>query len=385
MKGFRTQFLFAPAFAIAAVFGGAMPASADLIDDWLAHKASGLEPAITYDGKPFELKFSHPAPPASIVPPVWQQTFDWLAQATDGKLVFKQFGAGQLVGIRDGFKGVGAGISQYGTCYVAFEGRGFEMSRVFAQPFVSSGRGLVDTRIYMELAGKYFVPEFERQEVHFGYSAHIGAADIMSKKPIRTLDDLKGLKVIAQGVGPEVAKAFGFVTLNIPFPEIYTSVQQGIADAVIWVDAGFVPFKIFELAKYHTTLGLTSTSIDTCINQSTFEKLPPDLQEAFYNFQQSSVATIVQRTGLDFHQTALGIYEANGVEFIQLSGDEMRRWKAAAKPVVEEWIAARESDGKPGRQLIDDIEKLKAKYADVSDEEMLRLIMLEPVAGLVKF
>lgn len=385
MKGLGTQLLLVPALVLVAFFGRTLPASADLVDDWLAHKVTGLEPAITYDGKPFELKFSHPAPPASIVPPVWQQTFDWLEQATNGKLTFKQFGAGQLVGIRDGFKGVGAGISNYGTCYVAFEGRGFEMSRVFAQPFVPSGRGLVDTRIYMELAEKYFVPEFERQEVHFGYSAHLGASDIMSKKPIRSLDDLKGLKVIAQGVGPEVAKAFGFVTLNIPFPEIYTSVQQGIADAVIWVDAGFVPFKIYELAKYHTTLGLTSTSIDTCINQSTFEKLPPDLKDTFYGFQQAAVATIVQRTGLDFHQKALGIYKENGVELIQLSDEEKKRWRAAAKPVVEEWIAARESDGKPGRQLIDDIERLKAKYADVSDEGMLRMIMREPVSGLVKY
>ncbi len=385
MNGLRTKFLLVPALALVGAIGWSLPASADQIDDWLAHKVAGLEPSVTYDGKPFELKFSHPAPPASIVPPVWQQTFDWLAQATNGKLVFKQFGAGSLVGIRDGFKSVGGGISNYGTCYVAFEGRGFEMSRVFAQPFVSSGRALVDTRIYLELAETYFVPEFERQGVHYGYSAHIGSSDIMSKKPIRSLEDLKGLKVIAQGVAPEIAKAFGFVTLNIPFPEIYTSVQQGIADAVIWVDAGFVPFKIFELAKYHTTLGLTSTGIDTCFNQGTFDKLPQDLKEAFYDFQQASVGTIVQRTGADFHQAALGIYEANGVEFIQLSDEEKLRWQAVAKPVVEEWIAERESAGQPGRQLIADIESLKAKYASVSDEDMLRMIMQEPVQGLVKF
>ena len=93
----------------------------------------------------------------------------------------------------------------------------------------------------------------------------------------------------------------------------------------------------------------------------------------------------MQRTGDDFHQKALGIYKENGVEFIQLSDEEKKRWKAVAKPVVDEWIAARESAGQPGRQLIDDIDRLKAKYANVSDEEMLRMIMQEPVQGLVKF
>lgn len=383
MKIVRLPAALAAASVVLVAYAGL--ASADMIDDWLAHKNAALEPAVSYTGDPFELKFSHPAPPASVVPPVWQATFDWLSEATNGKLTFKQFGAGALVGVRDGFKGVGAGISNYGTCYAAFEGRGFEMSRVLALPFMPSGRPLVDTRVYIELAEKYFVPEFERQGVHYGYAAHAGASDIMSKNPIRSLEDLRGLKVIAQGVGPDVAKAYGFVTLNIPFPEIYTSVQQGIADAVIWVDAGFVPFKIFELLKYHTTLGIASTSIDTCFNQDTFDDLPGDLKTTFYRFQQLQVAAVVQRTGIDFRKKAFDIYRANGVEFIELEAAEMDRFRAVAKPVVEEWIAAREAEGLPGRQLIDDIERLKAKYASMSDEDLLRLILEEPVQGLVKF
>ena len=307
-----------------------------------------------------------------------------MSEATNGKIQVKQFGAGALVGVRDGFKGVGAGISDYGPCYAAFEGRGFEMSRILAQPFMSSGRPLVDTRIFIDLAEKYFAPEFERQGVHYGYAAHAGATDIMSKTPIRTLEDLRGLKVIAQGVGPEVAKAYGFVTLNIPFPKIYTSVQQGIADAVIWVDAGFVPFKIYELLKYHTTIGLVSTSIDTCFNQSTFDDMPSDLKNAFYDFQQLAAA-VVQRTGIDFRKKAFEIYKANGVQFIELEDSELNRWKAAAKPVIDAWVAAREADGLPGAALVADIERLKAKYASMSDEAVLKLILEEPVQGLVNF
>ncbi len=383
MKPYRPLALVTATVILAAGFSGRV--SADMIDDWLAHKIPAAEPTITYSGAPIELKFSYPQPPASIVPPVWKKTFKWLSEATNGKLEFKQFGAGSLVGIRDGFKGVSAGISDYGTCFTAFEGRGFEMTKVFAQPFVATGRPLVDTRIYLELAEKYFVPEFDRQDVYYGYSVHFGGNDIMSKKPIRSLDDLRGLKVIAQGVGPKTAKAFGFVTLNIPFPEIYTAVQQGIADAVIWTDGGFVPFKIYESFKYRTTLGIVSPTMDTCFNKKAFDSLPKDLKTAFYNFQQYTAAALVQRTAIDIKKKAAKIYKKNGVEIITLSDSERARWKAVAQPVIDEWVAAREKEGKPARALMQDIKRLKAKYASMSDEDVLKLLLEQPVKGIVKF
>jgi TRAP-type C4-dicarboxylate transport system substrate-binding protein len=380
----RNSLALAAASAMLAI-GLANPAWADPVDDWLAHKIPAAEPKIVYAGEPIELKYSYPQPPASIVPPVWQQAFGWLTEATNKKLSFKLFGAGTLVGIRDGFKGVGAGISDYGTCFTAFEGRGFELTKVFAQPFLATGSALANTRIYLELAEKYFVPEFERQGVYYGYSVHLVSNDIMSKKPIRSLDDLRGLKIIAQGVGPETAKAFGFVTLNIPFPEIYTAAQQGIADAVIWTDGGFVPYKIYEIFKYRTTLDIVSPTMDTCLNRKSFDGLPADLKTALYNFQQYTAAAVAQRTVVDFHKKALGVYKENGVELITLPAAELERGKAMAKPVIDEWIAAREKEGKPGRALIEDIAKLKAKYAAMSDEQMLKLMLEQPVKGIIKF
>ncbi len=56
MKGLRTKFLLVPALALVGALGWSLPASADLVDDWLGHKVAGLEPTVTYDGKPFELR-----------------------------------------------------------------------------------------------------------------------------------------------------------------------------------------------------------------------------------------------------------------------------------------------------------------------------------------
>lgn len=353
-------------------------AGADPLQDWVDGKVA--MPAVAYAGDAMELKFSHPAPPASIVPPVWQQSLDWFGKLTGGKVTFKQYGAGTLHGPRDGFKAVRSGISDFATCYSLFEGRGFELTKAFALPFVSSGDALVDARIMAEVGWEFFQPEFDAQGVIYAGSSPIGVSDILAKKPIAKLEDFKGLKAIAQGFPPEAAAALGFVTLNIPYPDIYTSFQQGIVESVIWTDGGFVPYKIYELAKEHTTLGLYAASIDTCYSKATLEKLPAPLRAPFVGMHQLMAALVTQRTAVDFAAKARGVYEENKVVFHKVAPAELARMKAAVKPVIEKWVADQEAAGKPARKLLARIEELKAKYAGMSNERMQRLIVEQPVA-----
>ena len=370
-----------------SLFGGALSplaASADMVDDWFNHKIPAAEPKIAYTGELIQLKFSHPNPPASLVPPIWRNGMTWMQQATNGKLSLKEFGAGTLHGPRDGFKAVRSNISDYATCFVASEARGFPLTKVFELPFVTPSNPLAGVRITAELAPKYFKPEYDKQGVHFGYQVLVGAADIMSKKPIRKLEDMKGLKVIVQGFEPEVADALGAVIVNVPFPDIYTSLQQGVVDAVLWVDPGFVPYKIYELAKYHTTLGLSAQKIDTCINTKSFAALPKDLKQTFYEYQQRMAFAVAKRIGVDFKKEAQAKYAENKVEMIALAPEEMNRWKAALKPLIDKWAAKHEADG-PTKALLADIERLTAKYNGMRDDQLFKLIVEEPVKGIIDY
>lgn len=363
----------------------ALPASADPVADWQGHRIAAAEPTVTYAGDPIEIKFAHPSPPASMVPPVWQAGFKWLEEATHGKLTMKEYAGGTLHGAKDGFKAARSGISDYSYCLFAHEARGFELSKVFELPFVMPSNRLAAVKVVEELAPKYFKPEFEKQGTYYGMIALVGASDIMSRKPIRKLEDLKGLKVIAQGFDPEAAKALGFVLVNIPYPEIYTSMQQGMVDAVLWVDPGFIPYKIYELAKYHTTLGISAQHIDTCINPKTFDAMSADLKQAFYGFQTRMAFSIVKTVGVDFREKAAGIYKQNGVEMITLPPEELARWKAALKPVVDAWADKQEAEGKPAKALLADAESLTAKYNGMDADAIFKAIVENPAKGRIDF
>jgi TRAP-type C4-dicarboxylate transport system substrate-binding protein len=365
--------------ALALVACSAMTAHADVVDDWFG--ANGVKP-VAYSGGPVEAKFGHPAPPTSLLPPVWQKTFERMSKLSNGKLLVKQYGAGTLIGPKDGFKAVRGGVAEWATCYVQNEGRSLPLSRVFEQPFVAPANPMAGVRIMQELAPKYFAAEFQKQGVAWGSAISASPTDVMSKKPIRKWEDLAGQKIIAQGFPPELAKLMGATFVNIPYPEAYTALQQGLADAMIWVDAAFVPYKIYEVAKYHTTLGMTGLTINLCYSKDFYAKLPAELQEIFYATQEPLSMAATKVTMVDFNKTALATYKEKGVEMITLAPAEMARWRTLAVPVVEKWAADLEKDGQPARALLADIKRLSKKYAAMSPDDLMKLAIEQPVRGI---
>jgi TRAP-type transport system periplasmic protein len=284
-----------------------------------------------------------------------------------------------LFGAKDGFKGVRTGVGEWGVCYPTYEGRGMPLSRVWEQPFVTPANPMVATRIAQELASKYFVPEFKKQGVAWGNHVAFQPADILSKKPIRKLEDLQGLKVGAQGMSPDVAKSLGVALVNLPYPELYTALQQGVIDAVFWVDAGFVPFKLHEVAKFHTALGLTGGGAWTCYNPEAVAKLPADLRQLYLRGLEPFAMVNTKISGVDFSAKAKDAYKAAGVEMISLAPAELQRFKDKLQPVVDAWADDLEKDKIPAKALLKDIQALTAKYQGLSPSDLMKLSIENPV------
>jgi TRAP-type C4-dicarboxylate transport system substrate-binding protein len=371
-----------PVLKILAACGAvlaAAPALADLGADWLAGKVATGSPGITYSGPPIEIKYGHPSPPASVFVPLTQANIKRIATQSNGKLLVKEYGSGSLFSAKDGFKGVRTGVGEWGVCYPTYEGRGMPLSRVWEQPYVTPANPMVATRVAQEVAAKYFLPEFRKQGVAWGSYVAFQPSDILSKKPIRKLEDLQGMKVGAQGFSPEVAKALGVALVNLSYPELYTALQQGIIDAVFWVDAGFVPFKLYEVAKYHTALGLTGGGAWTCYNAEAIDKLPPDLQQVFYRGLEPFAMNGAKVTGIDFSAKAAEAYKAAGVEMITLPPAEQKKFHDRLQPVVDAWAAELEKEKLPARAMLADIQAGIAKYEKLSNEELMKLSIENPV------
>jgi len=109
-----------------------------------------------------------------------------------------------------------------------------------------------------------------------------GTRNIFANKPVRNLQEMKGLKVRVQGapIWSKTFTAVGMAPTVIAYNEIYNAIQNGVIAAGENEAAGVETMKFYEVGP---NLNMTQHAITIrpiCFSGKTFKKLPPDLQAA---------------------------------------------------------------------------------------------------------
>ncbi len=114
------------------------------------------------------------------------------------------------------------------------------------------------------------------------YTEKIYPTALISKKPIRKIEDFKGFKIRSSGAIADFLKDLGAATSLIPGEEIYLALQTGVVDASHWGAAGgALSMKFCEVAKYYLQPNLAMAGTDVIvINKDAFNALPKDVQTA---------------------------------------------------------------------------------------------------------
>ncbi|MBW2545580.1 MAG: TRAP transporter substrate-binding protein DctP [Deltaproteobacteria bacterium] len=338
---------------------------------------------ITYSGPPITLRYSSHVSKTHMV---WQNTMvPWLKlleEMSEGKLIIKTFTDRVLHGPKDGFKACVSNITDMTHCYPLWQPKSFNLNHCTSLPFAFPN-AYVAAMVSEELYPKYFKEEYEKMGVYLAHYQTISPYHLISKKPIRTLEDMKGLKVRSGG-GPigEAVKRLGAVPVLLTTAEVYSAFQRGLIDAVLLYDSGFVSFRLHEIGKYRTELSLGTAGIPYCLNRKTFDNLPDGLKRTFYNAQR----ILAQMAGQGYENAdveAREIMKKKGIEFITLEPEELERWKALVEPTWEAFIKENEALGLPARDLIRDLRELTKKYSTWTPEQIMEHVTKNPVHGII--
>jgi tripartite ATP-independent transporter DctP family solute receptor len=103
-----------------------------------------------------------------------------------------------------------------------------------------------------------------------------------SKKPVTTLEDLKGLKIRVPKNEIMIAtyQAWGINPVPMAWSETFTALQQGVVDGQDNPFATIYSMKFFEVQKYITTIRYVFSLEPMIISESVFQKQPADVQKA---------------------------------------------------------------------------------------------------------
>ncbi|MGL4208653.1 MAG: TRAP transporter substrate-binding protein DctP [Candidatus Adiutrix sp.] len=176
-----------------------------------------------------------------------------------------------------------------------------------------------------------------------GYTVGVmywGVESWPSRKPIRNMDDFKGLKIrISQGMQAEMMAKAGASVVQFPGNEIFSALDKGVVDATDWSSAGVNhSLGLSDLAPYFTYPGFHSMPIgDFTVSLKEWEKLPADLkaivETAVRRWCWDSVETITV-ADLDFVKLAK---ETGKYHQITWTEEDKAKARALARETWEEW------------------------------------------------
>jgi len=194
-----------------------------------------------------------------------------------------------------------------------------------------------------------FYQQFELKEwddVHVLWMSETGPSILMTKKPVRKLEDLKGLTLRAIGLQAETLKALGGTPAPSPVVEVYDGIAKGVLDGVYLPIETLKVFKFGEVVDY-TTLNWQATvnaNFFTVMNKDSWNKLPPDVKEVFDEVSGIfSERYALMWNVVDLEGKAFGLEQ--GVELIELPPAEAARWQQAVEPVIDNYVKVLEGKG----------------------------------------
>ena len=254
-------------------------------------------------------------------------------QKSNGKLIITPFYAGDLVPSDDTFRATSQGIIEMGqTCGVLWSGEEPILGLEFGLPFGFKG-SLADVEKLIEKTGLYKLWEqaYARKNCQLlGVHTYGPYPAIASNKPIRTVEDFKGLKVRAILDIANLMKELGAAPGYVPGGEIYMALKLGTFDAATYSVDAIRGFKWFEVIKYYILPYWTDWYFgDVIINMDAWNELPDDLKkvlkEAMANYGKRNTEVYTKELSVVVDQA-----KKLGYEVITLPDEEVEKIRQVA-------------------------------------------------------
>lgn len=224
-----------------------------------------------------------------------------ITEASGGRLEVKAFVGGSIVPAYKELDAVNENVLQMAyTCPMYNLDKWPAAGLISSRPGVLPGEALRAWFDYgggADLLNKMMGDDFHAMTFPGALSPLPQEVFFHSKKELKTLADIKGLKARCMGDGGEILKMMGAATVIIPGGEVYEAMQRGTIDAFEYSTlASDWNMHFNEVAKY-VYLSPSRAAADPqvfFVNKDAFNKLPPDLQQivksviADYTMQQHS-------------------------------------------------------------------------------------------------
>jgi TRAP-type mannitol/chloroaromatic compound transport system substrate-binding protein len=199
---------------------------------------------------------------------------------------------------------------------------------------------------YYDGGGMQLLEEFYRDVIKLNLVAFPVVTDYPQalgwfKKPVKNLEDLKGMKYRIYGIGAETYGKLGVSVVTLPGGEIVPALERGVIEGAEWINClEDKKLGLNNVAKFYYTPGMHEpvTGGQLMVNKNVWGKLSPDLQEIV---KVASVHATMMRNAAFNRETAEACQELvkSGVEVIRTPDDILHNFLERWEKIQEEYAA----------------------------------------------
>jgi TRAP-type transport system periplasmic protein len=309
------------------------------------------KPVVSAETRAITLEFSSSLPAHDTLSVMLE---DWCREVnirTGGRIRVSFYPGGILTPAPQTYDSVTTDIADIGFAPMGVTPGRFPLSEVMEQPM-----GIHNSFLMTGLSNDFFRAfkprEFNGVKMLFFLSASPGL--LHTKRPMRNLEDLRGLKVrCLGGTAARVLKALGTVPIVIPTGDTYDALRKGIVDGVVAAWDSLETMKWGEILPYTTVSYYAATGAPgfVVMNKNKWNNLPRDAQEIIDRLDVE-YAEKLSRLWDEKDQKTIKNWSARNHVSIFLSKEEEKRWERAVLPLYDVFLREKTAKGLPAAEAL---------------------------------
>lgn len=301
-------------------------------------------------------------------------------EMSEGRLKIKVFGAGELVPAMGVFDAVSNGSAEmgHGGAYYwkgkipaaqFFAGVPFGLTADEINAWVNRGGG---QELWQDLYRPFNLlplPGGNTGTQMFGWF----------NKEIKSLEDIRGLKMRIPGIGGEVFQRAGGVPVNIPGGELYTALQTGTIDATEWVGPyNDLAFGFHQIADYYYYPGWhePGSMLEFMINLDAWNKLPETLKVIVKTAAQAVNQDLLDEYTAMNNKALQELVSKYGVNLLPLPEEVLKEFKDISETVLDE-LAAEDTEFKKVYEHFKEFKNNVTNYHNISEDAFVKIRSIE--------
>jgi TRAP-type C4-dicarboxylate transport system substrate-binding protein len=292
--------------------------------------------SFTYAADVIKLKFANYFPPTHMNSVMMGKFCDELNKKLAGKVELTQYTGSTLLSAPKIAAGVSTGIADIGLSNLAYTRGRFPVMEIMELP-LGFPSAWIAGHVANDFYNKFKPKDFDTYHVLMLSTSPINVIQTLNK-PVKTLEELKGLKLRGTGRLGDIVKALGATPIPIETPDLYDSLKRGVIEGALLPLETLKGFKTGEVQKYVTASWKVGSAycFYVLMNKNKWDSLPADVKKVINEFSKE----FTERWAVEWNNIDIEgreYFTKQGGQIIPISDAEAARWIKAAQPVIDDY------------------------------------------------